>query len=307
MILQRRNAGREYPYQQVQESCGKTLYECEVKTYSETEKMRNEVKIDFHTHGKLAKKLPFSADYTDWLFREARRAGLDALCLTEHFNTLGFDEVYRYIEGRCTREGDSLVTEDGFRIFPGMEVDIAEGGHTLVTGPLECILEMNRRLEPNKAKGNFLPFDKWSEMVSEYPVLFGAGHPYREGGNIPSLPVEMLKRFMFLDINGKDLAEDCDGTWKKMRRLSKKLNRPLVAGSDTHQSPQYGCVYNVFEREAYTVEELFRQIQAGKYEIKMSDNLSFQVETAGILKRSLKEIHALGGDYVGVLLKGAEI
>ena len=103
MILQRRNAGREYPYQQVQESCGKTLYECEVKTYSETERMRNEVKIDFHTHGKLAKKLPFSADYTDWLFREARRAGLDALCLTEHFNTLGFDEVYRYIEGRCTR------------------------------------------------------------------------------------------------------------------------------------------------------------------------------------------------------------
>ena len=55
------------------------------------------------------------------------------------------------------------------------------------------------------------------------------------------------------------------------------------------------------------MEELFRQIQAGKYEIKMSDNLRFQVETAGILKRSLKEIHALGGDYVGVLLKGAEI
>ena len=34
--------------------------------------------IDFHTHGKLAKKLPFSTVYTDWLFGEARRAGLDA-------------------------------------------------------------------------------------------------------------------------------------------------------------------------------------------------------------------------------------
>ena len=44
--------------------------------------MCSKVKIDFHTHGKLAKKLPFSPDYTDWLFREARRAGLDALCLT---------------------------------------------------------------------------------------------------------------------------------------------------------------------------------------------------------------------------------
>ena len=33
----------------------------------------------------------------------------------------------------------------------------------------------------------------------------------------------------------------------------------------------------------------------------------FKVESAGILKRALKEIDALGGDYVSVLLKGAEI
>ena len=55
------------------------------------------MKIDFHTHGKLAKKLPFSKEYTDWLFGEAQKTGLDALCLTEHFNTLGFQEIYRYI------------------------------------------------------------------------------------------------------------------------------------------------------------------------------------------------------------------
>ena len=28
--------------------------------------------LDFHTHGKLAKKLPFSTVYTDWLFGEAK-------------------------------------------------------------------------------------------------------------------------------------------------------------------------------------------------------------------------------------------
>ena len=36
--------------------------------------------IDFHTHGKLAKKLPFSEEYTHWLFSEAKGAGLD-LCV----------------------------------------------------------------------------------------------------------------------------------------------------------------------------------------------------------------------------------
>ena len=192
------------------------------------------MKIDFHTHGKLAKKLPFSREYTDWLFREAQKSGLDALCLTEHFNTLGFQEVYRYISGRCSRDGDSLVTENGFRIFPGMETDIAEGGHTLIIGPMECILEMNRRLEPHKEKGSFLPFEKLAELVSEYPVIFGAGHPYREGGHIPELPQEMLEKFFFLDVNGKDLARDRYGTWEKMRALSRKLNRPLVAGHHAH-------------------------------------------------------------------------
>ena len=59
------------------------------------------MRIDFHTHGKLAKKLPFSKEYTDWLFREAKRAGLDALCLTEHFNTLGFQDIYQYLSQKC--------------------------------------------------------------------------------------------------------------------------------------------------------------------------------------------------------------
>lgn len=265
------------------------------------------MKIDFHTHGKLAKKLPFSKEYTDWLFGEAQKAGLDALCLTEHFNTLGFRDVYEYISGRCERDGDSLVTDSGFRIFPGMETDIAEGGHTLVIGPLECILEMNQRLEPYKEKGHFLPFEKLASMVEEYPVLFGAGHPYREGGHIPELPEEMLKKFSFLDVNGKDLARDREGTWQKMRALSEKLDLPLTAGSDTHQSFQYGCVYNVFDRTVNMVNGLAEEIHRGAYRIEMSGMLDFKVETAGILKRALKEINALGGDYVSVLLQGAEI
>lgn len=60
--------------------------------------------IDFHTHGKLAKYLAFSPAYTDWLFGEAASAGLDAICLTEHFNTLGFDQVYADIAARFPRE-----------------------------------------------------------------------------------------------------------------------------------------------------------------------------------------------------------
>ena len=116
--------------------------------------------IDFHTHGKLAKKLPFSTEYTDWLLKEAHRAGLDAICLTEHFNTLQFDELYGYLMETCKREGDTLVTKEGLRIFAGMETDIQEGGHILSIGAPETILKLNAALTPYKEKGKWILDEK---------------------------------------------------------------------------------------------------------------------------------------------------
>ena len=62
----------------------------------------------------------------------------------------------------------------------------------------------------------------------------------------------------------------------------------------------------IFDEEDF-IQDLAAEIIKGTYEIRMSDSLAFKVESAGILKRALKEIDALGGDYVSVLLKGAEI
>lgn len=257
--------------------------------------------LDFHTHGKLAKKLPFSTVYTDWLFGEAKETGLDALCLTEHFNTLQFDELYGYLMKTCDREGDTLVTRDGLRIFAGMETDIREGGHILCLGTPEEILELNRRLEPYKVCGRFLPFRKLMDLFEEYPVIVGGGHPFREGGHIPELPKDQLCRLDFLDLNGKDVAADREKTWRLTKDLADRLGIPMVSGSDTHQAVQYGCIRTRFIRETDRVKDLYHEMKAGNYEILISDYASFQVKTAGILKKALKEIHAIGGDYVSVL------
>ena len=261
--------------------------------------------LDFHTHGKLAKKLPFSTAYTDWLFGEARGAGLDALCLTEHFNTLQFDELYAYLTSISQRTEDVLELDNGLRIFPGMETDVAEEGHILSIGPVEAILELNRRLEPYKEKGRFLPFEKLMDLFEAYPVLVGCGHPFRAGGHVPELPEEQLRRLKFLDLNGKDLALDRERTERLTCALGKKLGIPVVSGSDTHQAVQYGCVTTVFEWEVNTVPALYGEMTAGRYAIDLSDTAAFQVRTACLLKRSLKEIHALGGDYVAILTREA--
>ena len=263
--------------------------------------------IDFHTHGKLAKKLPFSTEYTDWLLREAHGAGLDAICLTEHFNTLQFDELYAYLLRSCARDGDSLFTADGLRIFTGMETDIAEGGHILSIGTPEVILELNARLEPHKAKGNFLPFEKLGDLFDEYPVIVGAGHPFRDGGHIPELPEEQLRRLQFLDLNGKDVAKNYSAFKTKTGALAEKLGIPMISGSDTHQAVQYGCIRTEMKKTVNTVDGLYSEMQQGYYKIVVSENAAFQVKTAGILKKALKQIHALGGDYVSILIGQPDI
>ena len=116
---------------------------------------------------------------------------------------------------------------------------------------------------------------------------------------------EQLRRLNFLDLNGKDLALDRMRTEELTYALARRLNIPVVSGSDTHQAVQYGCVTTVFQREVRSVAALKAEMDAGRYEIQLSDTAAVQVRTACLLKRSLKEIHALGGDYVSILTKEA--
>lgn len=259
--------------------------------------------IDFHTHGKLAKYLAFSPDYTDWLFNEAREAGLDALCLTEHFNTQGFHDVYADIADRFPCVGDAYDV-GGLLVFPGMEIDVAEGGHTLALGPMGQILELNRELEPHKQRGSFLPFDELVGRVRAHGLRFGAGHPFRAPGHLPELSEPQLANFDFLDLNGKDLARDRERTERLTYALAGRLGIPVISGSDTHQAFQYGCVVTRLARRATTYDEVFEQVAAGEYQIVLAQDAAFRVKTAGYLKRALKEIDRLGGDYVATILAG---
>ena len=59
-----------------------------------------------------------------------------------------------------------------------------------------------------------------------------------------------------------------------------------MAGSDTHQAVQYGCIRTDFTKETNRVADLYEEMKAGRYSIKISDYAGFQVKTAGLLKKS---------------------
>ena len=202
----------------------------------------------------------------------------------------------------CDRQGDTLVTGDGLRIFAGMETDIAEGGHVLSIGKPEDILELNRRLEPYKEKGRFLPFAKLRDLFDEYPVIVGAGHPFRREGIYRSSLLSSFAALTSWILTGRTLPRTRKAPGGRTGALAEELGIPMVGGSDTHQAVQYGCIRTGFEKEVRTVYDLYEEMKAGRYEISVSDYAAFQVRTAGLLKKALKEIHAIGGNYVSVLV-----
>lgn len=76
------------------------------------------MKIDLHTHAKLSKASDFSPEYYEEMLREAKDSGLDALALTEHFNTRNFYEVYSELDRLFPYQGDYYEAY-GLKIFPG--------------------------------------------------------------------------------------------------------------------------------------------------------------------------------------------
>jgi predicted metal-dependent phosphoesterase TrpH len=248
------------------------------------------MKIDFHSHVKISKKSAFMPAYFQEMMSEAKASGLDALAMTEHFNTDRFYDIYNYLaENYMYEHGYYLI--DGLKVFPGIEVDVKEIGHILLIGDREDILEIRASLEHYTDKGHFIAFNDLLDLAENYQLLKIGAHAFRESTPLYQHDPEQLRRLDALDLNGKDLYTY--GTkvyYEKLKKFSDKLGLPIVGGSDTHQYLQYSSVYNVFQVDCESVIELQAQIKNGNYEIEISPSLNIKVKSAALVKKMLKKL-----------------
>ncbi|QOS81239.1 PHP domain-containing protein [Paenibacillus sp. JNUCC31] len=251
------------------------------------------MRIDLHTHGKLSKNSDFSVDYFTEMVKEAKASGLEALALTEHFNTRNFYEVYETLDRLYPYKGD-YYDADGLRIFPGMEVDIQETGHILLVGQKEHILAVRSGLDQYTAKGSFIPFAELLDLVEAWPLLKIGAHPFRESTPLYQLDRDLLARLDAFDLNAKDMyqygIEACRG---QVEPFAHSLGKPITAGSDTHQCLQYGSVVNVLDHPCTSVAELKEQILTGSYTIEISNDLPLRVKASVMLKKVMKRLAKL--------------
>ncbi|WP_334074071.1 PHP domain-containing protein [Paenibacillus sp. A14] len=251
------------------------------------------MRIDLHTHAKLSKATDFSPAYYEEMIREAVANGLDALALTEHFNTRHFFEVYENMDRMYPYNGE-YYEAGSLKIFPGMEVDIRETGHILLIGRKEHILEARQQLEPYTEKGGFIPFADLLTLAEAHPLLKIGAHPFRESTPLHHLDRSDLQRLDAFDLNAKDMYEyGCEPNREHVERFAAELGKPVTAGSDTHQCLQYGSVYNELRQPCHSVADLKQAISSGAYDIHVADSLPLQVKASVMLKKLLKRLAQL--------------
>jgi predicted metal-dependent phosphoesterase TrpH len=188
----------------------------------------SKMKFDLHVHSNCSD----GRDEVRTILRAAVRRGLAGLSITDHDTLQGSLEALKIIR----EERLDLI------LIPGAEVTTAEG-HLLVLGV--------QKLPPRG-----LSPEETSEMAREQGGITIVPHPYHPFrhaiGRIPDCDaVEVY--------NSKHLFGIANA---RARRNAKKLDLPMVAGSDSHFAATVGL--GVTEIEAADAEEAVEAIRAGQ-------------------------------------------
>ncbi|MGN7310979.1 PHP domain-containing protein [Alkalicoccobacillus gibsonii] len=244
--------------------------------------------IDLHTHGKWTKKTEFEISYFKEMVANAKESGLDAIALTEHFNTHRFSEVFDTLDKHYLYVGDHY-NADGLKVFTGMEIDVEDLGHILFIGPRTSIREIRHQLSPHIEEHLFITLTKLLELAEGHPLLKIGAHPLREGTPLTNHSHELLQQLDAFDLNGRDLfRKGIDTAKQEVEAFVKPLSKPIVCGSDTHLPVQYGVVYNKLNQSCDTAIELKEVIEQGAYEAIISPVLQTRVDAAERMKEAWK-------------------
>jgi predicted metal-dependent phosphoesterase TrpH len=206
------------------------------------------MRVDLHIHTRP--KSPCSAIDPSALLEEARRAGLDGVCLTEHQNPWSPGEV------------EELMKAGGIRVFQGNEITTNQGD-ILVFG------------YDREVKG-VVPIQDLRKEVEAVGGLMIAAHPFRGfllfGISQLQLDLEQAcKRSVFQHVDGLEIhnCKVTDPENDMARRVAERLGLLGVAGSDAHRLDEVGKCVTIFEREVRAEQELIEEIRAGRFTVEV--------------------------------------
>jgi len=206
--------------------------------------LKSGFRVDLHIHSSPASAC--SSVGVDDAIRAAKRAGLDAVCLTDH----NFVWPEKDIEALCIKHdflvlgGNEITTDQGDILVFGLSKDI----RGIIQLPA-----LRRLVEDN---GGF--------MIAAHPFRGFLVFDARQIG----LTVETAAArplFCFVDavetLNGK--VTEAENSFAA--RVAGRLTLPMTGGSDAHAAAEVGKYATVFEKPIQNQQDLLAALKGGAY------------------------------------------
>jgi hypothetical protein len=199
--------------------------------------------IDLHVH--TSPRSPCSLIDPRQLVAEARKIGLDGLCLTEHHAIWTDEDVSELSGGHGVRifKGNEITTDQG---------DILVFGYDVPASEVIPIAELRGEVE--KSGGL---------MIAAHPLrgfkVFGVGQ-------LQVTADHAMKRKVFQYVDAIEIRNGKlnDAENNMALDVSRKLGLVGVAGSDAHRIDELGKWVTIFERDIHSDRELIEAIRAGR-------------------------------------------
>ena len=200
--------------------------------------------IDLHVHTSPAS--PCSTSPVNEIIQEAKRIGLDGICLTDHNHVWDPDEV-----------GD-LRRKHKFLILRGNEITTDQGD--MVVFGLE------------KAIKGIVKLEDLREEVSAAKGFIIVAHPFRGFltfgiGKLGLTAEKAMERPLFKYVDAVEVM-NCKVTRKENRfaaEVAEGLNLPATGGSDAHEVSEVGIFATRFSQVITNEKELIEALRDGSY------------------------------------------
>ena len=187
------------------------------------------MKIDMHVHTKYS--LDGKGDPRDFV-EMAKRKGLSGIAITDHNEIDGALEAKEYSKDMndfLVIVGEEISTTCGHILAYNIKERIERGGE-----PEEVVKTI-------KAQGGF--------AVAAHPGRFPSGISY---GKVRTLDVAGIET-----LNGATVSHKNRGA----KKLARKLNLGMIAGSDAHMPKAVGSAYTVFEGSSLNMYDIHQHIK----------------------------------------------
>lgn len=201
--------------------------------------------VDLHLHTFPASRCASSR--VEAMIEEAKRIGLDAICLTDHNHVWSRDQVNRLMDAHqfLIFRGNEIVTDQGDMLVFGMDTDVR----------------------------NVIPLTRLKQQVDDAGGFIIAAHPFRGfltfgAGQLGLTPEKAMQREMFTSVyavearNGKVTAQENS----LALQVALGLNLPVTGGSDAHDISCVGIYATRFSKAVSNEEELITALKSGSYE-----------------------------------------